>query len=114
MSLDIDILCLQVITAVPNGSSLPFCQISTFDEDNLISEDNSSSPYHQKPDTDVSLPSSRTTSKPVPKLRQRQLWKPGYNAGYQVYLFTCGAGTVFSEQMRTCAFPSSVPECSDD
>ncbi|GFT33597.1 chitotriosidase-1 [Trichonephila clavipes] len=40
--------------------------------------------------------------------------KPGYHAGYQVYLFTCGAGTVFSEQMRTCAFPSSVPECSDN
>ncbi|GIY59439.1 chitotriosidase-1 [Caerostris darwini] len=34
------------------------------------------------------------------------------NADYQVYQFSCGPGTVFSEKLSTCTFPHSAPGCS--
>ncbi|GIX71300.1 chitotriosidase-1 [Caerostris darwini] len=32
-------------------------------------------------------------------------------AGYKVFQFSCGPGTVFSEKLNTCTFPHQVPGC---
>ncbi|GFU30430.1 chitotriosidase-1 [Nephila pilipes] len=124
---------LQAINAVLNGTSVPLPDFN-IDDDNFIFEDipsSSASSPNTSPKTtpntavvttenpgDDPLPCPQNGYFRHPKNCQLfylcQPRKPGYNAGYQVYLFTCGAGTVFSEQMRTCAFPRNVPECSDD
>ncbi|XP_015914102.1 chitinase-3-like protein 1 [Parasteatoda tepidariorum] len=39
--------------------------------------------------------------------------RPGFVNDYLIYLFTCGAGTVFSEKDRICNFPVNVPECKE-
>ncbi|CAL1270702.1 unnamed protein product [Larinioides sclopetarius] len=123
---------LNAINAVLNGSSLPLPDLN-IDEDNSIFQDiPSSSSASPKTSTEVTPKSVAVTTsdpgdEPLPCPRDGyfrhpkncrlfylcQPRKPGQDAGYQIYLFTCGVGTVFSEDMRTCAFPSSVPGCSE-
>ncbi|XP_054720372.1 chitinase-3-like protein 1 [Uloborus diversus] len=128
---------LTTINSVLNGTSVPLPDETGLEEDNDISptrHSSSSSPRPSYPPVKSSTKSSFSTTKSTDGTSEDFLPCPssGYfrhptncklfyicqpksptkDMGYRVYLFHCGAGTVFNEEFRTCAFPDSVPKCS--